>query len=154
MSFFTSLSPDGMLFSSFLNIWNVLLIVLISLSTNFCHFWTDFGTFSLLCNQKWGLAAHFSKADKEARLVEGKVCFILDASNRGMGGCCCWVASVVSDSVRPHRWKSTRLPRPWDSPGKNTGVGCHFLLHAWKWKVKVKSLSRVRPSATSWTSAF
>ena len=44
-----------------------------------------------------------------------------------------------------HRQKSTKLSRPWDSPGKNTGVGCHFLLHAWKWKVKVKSLSRVRP---------
>ena len=42
------------------------------------------------------------------------------------------VASVVSDSVRPHRRKSTRLPRPWDSPGKNTGVGCHFLLQCRK----------------------
>ena len=42
--------------------------------------------------------------------------------------CCCQVASVVSDSVRPHRWQPTRLCRPWDSPGKNTGVGCHFLL--------------------------
>ena len=39
------------------------------------------------------------------------------------------VASVVSDSVRPHRRQPIRLPRPWDSPGKNTGVGCHFLLH-------------------------
>ena len=36
--------------------------------------------------------------------------------------------SVVSDSVRPHRRQPTRLPRPWDSPGKNTGVGCHALL--------------------------
>ena len=34
----------------------------------------------------------------------------------------------MSHSVRPHRWQPTRLPRPWDSPGKNTGVGCHFLL--------------------------
>ena len=34
----------------------------------------------------------------------------------------------MSDSVRPHRQKPTRLPCPWDSPGKNTGVGCHFLL--------------------------
>ena len=34
-------------------------------------------------------------------------------------------ASVVSDSVQPHRWKPTRLCCPWDSPGKNTGVGCH-----------------------------
>ena len=32
----------------------------------------------------------------------------------------------MSDSVRPHRWQPTRLLRPWDSPGKNTGVGCHF----------------------------
>ena len=31
-------------------------------------------------------------------------------------------------SVRPHRRQATRLPRPWDSPGKNTEVGCHFLL--------------------------
>ena len=36
--------------------------------------------------------------------------------------------SVVSDSVRPHRRQPTSLRRPWDSPGKNTGVGCHFLL--------------------------
>ena len=35
----------------------------------------------------------------------------------------------MSDSVRPHRQQPTRLPCPWDSPGKNTGVGCHFLLH-------------------------
>ena len=34
----------------------------------------------------------------------------------------------MSDSLRPHRRHPTRLPRPWDSPGKNTGVGCHFLL--------------------------
>ena len=36
--------------------------------------------------------------------------------------------SVVSDSVRPHRRQPTRLPCPWDSPGKNIGVGCHALL--------------------------
>ena len=42
--------------------------------------------------------------------------------------CCCQVASVVSDSVRPHGLQPTRLLCPWDSPGKNTGVGCHFLL--------------------------
>ena len=38
----------------------------------------------------------------------------------------------MSDSVRPHRRQPTRLPRPWDSPGKNTGVGCHFLLQCMK----------------------
>ena len=55
--------------------------------------------------------------------------------------CCCQVASVVSDSVRPHGLQPTRLLHPWDSPGKNTGVGCHFLLQCRK--VKVKSLSCV-----------
>jgi len=45
----------------------------------------------------------------------------------------------MSNSVRPHRRKPTRLPRPWDSPGKNTGVGCHFLLQC----MKVKSESEV-----------
>ena len=52
---------------------------------------------------------------------------------RGSGWGCC-VASVVSDSVRPHRRQPTRLPRPRDSPGKNTGVGCHFLLQCMKVK--------------------
>ena len=55
-------------------------------------------------------------------------------------GCRCWVALVVSDSVRPHKRQSTRLPCPWDSPGKDTGVGCQFLLQC----RKVKSLSRVQ----------
>src|SRR5574339_493031 len=45
----------------------------------------------------------------------------------------------MSDSVRPHRWQPTRLLHPWDSPGKNTGVGCHFLLQC----MKVKSESEV-----------
>ena len=45
----------------------------------------------------------------------------------------------MSNSVRPQRWQPTRLPSPWDSPGKNTGVGCHFLLQY----MKVKSESEV-----------
>ena len=48
--------------------------------------------------------------------------------------CCCCIASVASDSVRPHRRQPTRLPRPWDSPGKNTGVGCHCLLQCMRGK--------------------
>ena len=48
--------------------------------------------------------------------------------------CCCWVTSVVSDSVWPHRQQPARLLCPWDSPGKNTGVGCHFLLQCMKAK--------------------
>ena len=107
----------------------------------------------------------------------------------------------MSNSVRPHRWQPTRLRSPGDSPGKNAGVGCHFLLqcmkvqseregvqscptlsdsmdcsppsssihgtfqarvlewgaisffNAWKWKVKVKSLSHVRLLWTPWTAA-
>ena len=68
--------------------------------------------------------------------------------------CCCSVASVMSDSVRPHGRQPTRLPRPWDSPGKNTGVGCHFLLQC----MKVKSESEITQScptpATPWTAAY
>ena len=45
----------------------------------------------------------------------------------------------MTDSVRPHRQQPTRLPCPWDSPGKTTGVGCHFLLQ----HMKVKSESEV-----------
>ena len=39
-------------------------------------------------------------------------------------------------TLRPHRWQPTRLSRPWGSSGKNTGVGCHFLLQYVKVKVK------------------
>ena len=48
----------------------------------------------------------------------------------------------MSDSVQPHRRQPTRLLRPWDSPGKDTGVGCHFLLQC----MKVKSESEVAQS--------
>ena len=48
----------------------------------------------------------------------------------------------MSDSVRPHRRQHTRLPHPWDSPDKNTGLGCHFLLQC----MKVKSESEVAQS--------
>ena len=40
----------------------------------------------------------------------------------------------MSNSVQPHRWQPTRLPHPWDSPGKNAGVGFHFLLQCMKEK--------------------
>ena len=48
----------------------------------------------------------------------------------------------MSNSVLPHKRPPTRLPHPWDSPGKNTGVGCHFLLQC----MKVKSESEVTQS--------
>ena len=45
----------------------------------------------------------------------------------------------MSNSMPPYRQQPARLPHPWDSPGKNTGVGCHFLLQC----MKVKSESEV-----------
>ena len=56
----------------------------------------------------------------------------------------------MSDSVQPHRRQPTRLPCPWGSPGKNTGVGCHFLFQC----RKVKSLRHVRLFETPWTAAY
>ena len=60
----------------------------------------------------------------------------------------------MSDRVQPHRRQPTRLPRPWDSPGKNTGVGCHFLLQG----MKVKSQSEIVQSCPTlsdlWTAAY
>ena len=70
-------------------------------------------------------------------------CFLvrLDRGALGAAGCCCCceVASVMFDSLRPHRLQPTRLPDPWDCQGKNTGVGCHFLLQC----IKVKNGSDV-----------
>ena len=60
----------------------------------------------------------------------------------------------MSDSVQPQRWQPTGLPHPWDSPGKNTGVGCHFLLQC----MKVRSESEVAQSCLAlldpWTTAY
>ena len=65
--------------------------------------------------------------------------------------CSCCRFSRVRLCATPET-AATRLPCPWDSPGKNTGVGCHFLL---QWvKVKVKLLSRVRLLVTPWTAAY
>ena len=50
-------------------------------------------------------------------------------------------------TLRPHRWQPTGLLCPWDSPGKNTGVGCHFLLQC----MKVKSESEVAQSCLTLT---
>ena len=55
----------------------------------------------------------------------------------------CYAKSLQScPTLQPHRRQPTRLPRPWDSPGKNTGVGYHFLLQC----MKVKSESEVTQS--------
>ena len=60
----------------------------------------------------------------------------------------CEVTSVVFNSVRPHRQQPIRLPHSWDSLGKNTGVGCHFLLQC----MKVKSESEVAQSCPTVSS--
>ena len=54
----------------------------------------------------------------------------------------------MSDSVRPHRRQPIRLRCPWDSQGKNTGVGCHFFLQCMKVKVKSLSCARLRPGSS------
>ena len=61
----------------------------------------------------------------------------------------------MSNSVQPHKQQPTRLLCPWDSPGKNTGVSCHFLLQYMKVKSEVsQSLSHARLLAIPWTAAY
>ena len=59
----------------------------------------------------------------------------------------------MSDSVRPHGQQPTRLHRPADSPGKNTGVGCHFLLQCMKVKIESEVAQLCLTLATPWTAA-
>ena len=59
----------------------------------------------------------------------------------------------MSDSVRPHRRQPTRLLCPWDSPGKNTGVGCHCLLQCMKVKSESEAAQSCLLLATPWTAA-
>ena len=61
--------------------------------------------------RKW----HFMSEKEHSQASECGVCVCIYIY------ICCQVASVVSKSVQPHRRQPTRLPRPWDSPGKNTG---------------------------------
>ena len=60
----------------------------------------------------------------------------------------------MSDSVRPHRRQPTRLPIPGILQARTLEWVAISFSRAWKWKVKVKSLSRAWPSATPWTAAF
>ena len=57
-------------------------------------------------------------------------------------------------TVQPHKWQATRLLCLWDSPGKNTGAGCHFLLQCMKVKSESESLSRAWLLVTPWTGAY
>ena len=65
--------------------------------------------------------------------------------------CACWVASVMSKSLWPYG--PTRLLCPWDSPGKNTGVGCHALLQGSSWPRDQTHVSRIAGGFfTSWAT--
>ena len=68
--------------------------------------------------------------------------------------CCCCIASVVSDSVWPHRWQPTWHPVPGILQARTLELVAISFSNAWKWKVKVKSFSRVRLLATPWTAAY
>ena len=56
--------------------------------------------------------------------------------------------------MRPHRRQPTRLPHPWDTPGKNTGAGCHFLLQCMKVKSENEVVQSCMTLATPWTAAY
>ena len=60
----------------------------------------------------------------------------------------------MSDSVQPQRRQPTRLPRPWDSPGKSTGVGCHFLLQCMKVKCENEVTQLCPTLSDPWTAAY
>jgi len=60
----------------------------------------------------------------------------------------------VSDSVRPHRRQSIRLPVPGILQARILEWVAFYFSNAWKWKVKVKSLSRAWLLATPWTAAY
>ena len=74
-------------------------------------------------------------------------------TTKGSKDSCC-VASVMSNSVRPHRGQPTRLPVPGILQARTVEWVAISFSSAWKWKVKVKSLSRVRLLATPWTAAY
>ena len=60
----------------------------------------------------------------------------------------------MSNSVQPRRRQPTKLPRPWDSAGKNTGVGCHFLLQCMKVKSKSEVAQLYPTLSDPWTAAY
>ena len=93
-----------------------------------------------LCSQLWVLGANTGKLKKippsvlhYRAIVKAHVCVLSH--------------SVVSDSLRPSGLKPTaKLFCPWNSPGKNTGVGCHFLLQGHLLHPRIETTSSVSPA--------
>ena len=88
------------------------------------------GNFSLLHEAFTGLILHCNRYLPVVRIL----------LTRHLSSTAAAKSLQLCPTLRPHRWQSTRLPRPWDSPGKNTGLGCHFLFQC------VKSESEVAQS--------
>ena len=103
--------------------------------------------------QSTGVSALASFLPKNTQECKSKLQWDI-TSHQSECCCCCCVASIVSDSVRPHRRQPTRLPHPRDSPGKNTGVGCHFLLQGMNVKSESEVAQSCRTLATPWTAAY
>ena len=85
------------------------------------------------------------KREKELRFRQQCFCFKGTTAAKSLQSCL---------TLRPHGLQPTRFLRPWDSPGKNTGLGCHLLLQCKKVEVKVKSLSCVQLLGTPWAAAY
>ena len=118
---------------------------------SFLHFWENINIpvgLSIILSSKHGASwkkqlvwDHNSNNSTSAIPPDFFAAEVLSAALPFHCCCCCQVASVVSDYVWPHRWQLTRLPHPWDLPGKNTGVGCHFLLQCMKVKCESEVVS-------------
>ena len=97
--------------------------------------WSAFCWWTWLLTQGEGLLSDITKRNSRIWVGLHQITFEVPSNPAAVAA-----KSLQScPTVRPHRRQPTRLPRPWDSPGKNTGVGCHFLLQC----TKVKSESEV-----------
>ena len=111
-------------------IFHTLILIFLKLS------WLFFFFFSVTLNQIFDL--------QRAWCEKVSVAAAAAAAAKSLQSCL-----TLCDPIR----QPNRLPCPWDSAGKNTGMGCISFFNAWKWKVKVKPLGRVRLVATPWAAA-
>ena len=106
---------------------------------------------SLVWCNSWGLR----ELDMTEQLHNNRAITFARPALQWCACCCCWVASVVSDSVRPHRRQPTRLPIAGILQARTLEWGAISFSNAWrKWNVKAKSLSHVRLLAIPWIAAY